>query len=107
VSAHSISKPFTVTFVKPAVPRVLPAANPLSGARGSIPNNQYKIIIRKGGEAASGVPVVAVVRITMDIPAGMDSYSPAEIRGLASFLVGILDEESADLGDTLITGNVA
>jgi hypothetical protein len=106
-SAHSISKPFTVTFVKPPNPRVLPPANPISGLRGSIPTNQYKVIIRKGADVAAGVPAVMVVRITIDVPAGMDSYSPAEIRAAASLLVGILDEESADFGDTLITGNVA
>jgi hypothetical protein len=37
----------------------------------------------------------------------MDSYSPAEVRAFASFLVGVLSEESADLGDTLVTGVVA
>jgi hypothetical protein len=107
VTAHSVSKPFTATFVKPANPRVLPPANPVSGLRGSIPTNQYKLIIRKGGDVASGVPSVAIARLTIDIPAGMDSYSPAEVRALCSFLVGILDEESADLGDTLVTGVVA
>ncbi len=104
VTANSLSSPFTATFYKPAAPKQLPAPNPVSGLRGAIPNNQYKLIIRKGGYAAAGVPVTAIVRITFDIPAGMDSYNPAEVRGLASFLVGLLSEESADLGDTLVTG---
>jgi hypothetical protein len=106
-TAHTISNPFTLTFVKPANSRVLPPQNPVSGLRGSIPNNQYKMIVRKGGYVASGVPAVAVFRGTWDIPAGMDAYSPAEIRAMASFIIGVLDEESADLGDTLVTGVVA
>lgn len=102
--ANSASIPFTSTFYKPAVIRQLPAANPISGARGSIPNNQYKWIIRKGGFAASGVPVTAIARLTIDVPAGMDSYNPDDVRALASYLVGQLSEESADLGDTLVSG---
>ncbi len=103
-TANSASSPFTATFYKPAAAKQLPAANPVTGLRGQIPNNQYKLIIRKGGYAAAGVPVTAIVRLTIDIPAGMDSYNPDEVRSLASFLVGVLSEESADLGDTLVTG---
>lgn len=103
-SANSISKPFTVTFYKPASPRVLPPANPLTGMRGSIPNNQYKLIIRKGGYADSGVPAVAVCRLTIDIPAGMDAYAPDDIKSMISFLVGVLNEESQDLAETVLTG---
>lgn len=103
-SANSISKPFTSTFFKPAVVKQLPAPNPLTGARPSIPSNQYKLIIRKGTEVASGVPATIVARLTVDVPAGADSYSPDDVRALASYLVGLLTEESADFGDTLVSG---
>lgn len=103
-TGNSASSPFTATFYKPATLTRIPTANPVTGLRGNIPNNQYKLIIRKGGFAASGVPVVAVARITFDIPAGMDSYNPDEVRALAAYAVGVLNEESADLGDTLVTG---
>lgn len=103
-TANSISSPFTSTFYKPVSPRSLPAANPLTGLRGSIPVNQYKLIVRKGGLASAGVPVTAVCRLTIDIPAGMDAYNPDEVRAMISFLVGVLSEESADLGDTVVSG---
>jgi hypothetical protein len=103
-TANTLSRPFTATFYKPAVVKQLPAANPLSGLRGAIPNNQYKLIIRKGGDAASGVPATAVIRLTIDVPAGMETYNPDEVRSLISFLVGILNEESSDLADTVLTG---
>lgn len=103
-TANSISKPFTATFYKPVVPKALPAANPSTGLRGSIPMNQYKLIIRKGGNVAADTPAVAVARLTFDIPAGMDSYNPDEVRSMVSFLVGLLNEESADIADTLLTG---
>lgn len=103
-TANSISSPFTATFYKPSAIKQLPAANPVTGLRGQVPNNQWKLIIRKGGNAASGVPVTAIARLTIDIPAGMDSYNADEVRSLCSFLVGILSEESADLGDSVVTG---
>jgi hypothetical protein len=102
-TANSASNPFTSTFYKPATLQKLPPPNPTTGLRGSIPNNQYKWVVRKGGLAAAGVPVTAIARLTIDIPAGMDSYNPDEVRALASYLVGTLNEESADLGDTLVT----
>lgn len=103
-SANSISKPFTFTFYKPATPRALPAPNPVTGLRGAIPNNQYKLIVRKGGLASADVPVTLVARLTIDVPAGMDSYNPDEVRAAMSLLVGLLSEESADLGDTVVSG---
>lgn len=103
-TANSASSPFTATFYKPAATKQLPAANPVTGLRGQIPTNQYKLIVRKGGYAAAGVPVTLIGRLTIDVPAGMDSYNPDEVRAFASFLVGLLSEESADFGDTLVTG---
>lgn len=103
-TANSASSPLTATFYKPAAFKQLPAANPVTGLRGQIPNNQYKLIIRKGGYAAAGVPVTAIVRVTWDIPAGMETYNPDEVRLLQSWLTGLMNEESADTGDTLVTG---
>ncbi len=103
-SANTISEPFTSTFYKPAGLKSLPAANALTGLRGAVPNNQYRLVVRKGGEAASGVPVVAIARLTIDVPAGMETFDPDNVRALVSYLIGLLTEESADLSDTLLTG---
>lgn len=102
--ANTASKPFTATFYKPSVMKSLPSPNPLTGARGSVPNNQYKLIVRKGGDCAADVPAVAIARLTIDVPAGMETYDADNVRALVSFLVGLLTEESADLADTLLTG---
>jgi hypothetical protein len=105
-TANTVSKPFSATFYKPAQVKTLPAANPITGLRGAVPNNQYKLIIRKGGYASADVPVTAICRLTIDVPAGMDSYNPDELKAMVSFLVGILNEESNDLAETLLTGVV-
>lgn len=106
VTANSISSPFTVSVWKPAVSKQIPAPNALTGLRGSIPMNQSKIIVRKGGNAASGVPVIAIFRGTWDIPAGMDSYEPAQVLAMQSFIEGLFSEEAGEWGQTLITGTL-
>lgn len=101
---NTASRPFTATFYRPAAISQLPAANPVTGKRGQIPNNEYKLIIRKGGFASSDTPCTAVARLSISVPAGMDSYNADEVKALVSFLVGLLNEESNDLADTLVTG---
>lgn len=103
-TANSVSSPFSATFYKPASLVRLPNANPLTGLRGSIPNNQWKLVIRKGSYAAADVPCQMTIRLLIDVPAGMDAYKPDDLRAGVSFLVGLLNEESADLGDTLVAG---
>lgn len=103
-TANTISSPFTATFFSPASPKALPSANPVTGLRGSIPFNKWKLVIRKGGEVAAGVPATAVCRVEWEIPAGMETYNPDNLRAFVSFLVGLLNEESADIGDTHVTG---
>jgi len=106
VVAHSISKPFTVTAVKPKVPKTLGPINSVTGVRnGTIPKNTHWIIIRKGVDCSSvDTNQLATVRVQIDVPAGADSYDANSVRAMISFLVGILSEESADLGDTVVTG---
>jgi len=106
-TANSASKPFTATFYKPTTLQALPAPNPRTGLRGAVPNNQYRLVIRKGGYAAADVPVQLTARLTIDVPAGMDSYNPDEIRSFVSYMVGLLTEECSDLAETLYTGVVA
>jgi hypothetical protein len=103
-TANTASSPFTATFHKPAPLKSLPAANPLTGLRASIPVNQYRLVIRKGCFVASGVPAQITGRVLIDLPAGVESYNPDEVRAFTSYLVGLLNEESADLADTLLTG---
>lgn len=106
-TANSASRPFTATFYKPVVLRTLPPLNIATGQPSrQIPMNQYKLVVRKGGLCASSVYGTSVFRGIWDIPAGMESTSPDEIRALISFLGGLLTEEATDIVDTLLTGVV-
>lgn len=101
-TANSASSPFTSTFYKPTAPKGLPTKN-ANGSRGAIPKNQYKLVIRKGGLVDADTVETLVARLTIDVPAGMEVYSPNEVNAFVSYLVGLLNEESNDLAETLRT----
>lgn len=105
VSTHSVSSPFTGTMFRPRVYKVLGNPNPSTGVISNVPNNTYKVICRKGMLPLAGQPIkTALFTLTMDIPAGADTASPAEIRGALSFMFGLLSQQSSGIGDTEISG---
>lgn len=104
VTVHSVSSPFTVTFIRPKVLKLLPAPNS-NGQYANIQNNTYRFLVRKGvTPAANNAPRVATVDVTISIPAGSDTYDSANVRALLSAAIGTLNQVSAGVGDTVVTG---
>jgi hypothetical protein len=104
VDVHGASKPFTVTFSRPAQVRSAPVVNPVTGVMGNSPRNVYTALVRKG--VAPGVsqnPQVMTLRCDLSVVAGADLVEPEDIRAALSLLIGSLTQQSAGLGDTLIT----
>lgn len=105
VRAHSVSDEFSVTVVKPKSMKVLQAFNTLLPQSFRPVYNRYWIIVKKGGIPATGlVSVPQVVRIPIDISAGVDANDAPNMRALISLTVGVLNQISAGLGDTLANG---
>lgn len=105
VSVHSVQSPFTITFVRPKAFKVLGKTNPVTGLLPNVPKNSWKVIVRKGAIPLAGQPAsLLVVTCTIDVPAGADTASPAEIRAAISLLVGALTQQSAGSGDSLVSG---
>jgi len=105
VDAHSISSPFTITAVRPASFRMLSTVNPVTGMLSSVPRNTWKIITRKGVVPLSGQPASPlVIRTVIEVPAGGDTANPEDIRAALSLHVGALWQQSAGIGDSLVTG---
>jgi len=105
VRTHSVSDPFTVTFIRPKNPRALPNPNSVTGKYATVPKNTYGIIVRKGvNYAVNNAPDICVARLYVDVPAGADAYDPAQLRALMSLLSGILSQQASGVGDTLTTG---
>lgn len=105
VDTHSVSKPFTVTVYRPQQLKTLPPANPVTGIIKGIPVNTYKVIVRKGASpAANQSAAVASINCAINVPAGVDTYEPEDMRAMLSLLIGTLNQISAGLGDTCVSG---
>lgn len=105
VTVHSVQSPFTVTCVRPKVFKVLGKTNPVTGLLPNVPKNSWKIITRKGVVPLAGQPAsLMVITTTFDVPAGADTASPAEIRAALSLHFGAVAQQSAGVGDSLVSG---
>lgn len=107
VLVHSVGNPFTVSVFRPRALKALGGANPVTGIVASVPRNTYKIIVRKGVLPYTDGPYLpAVARLELDIPAGADFSDPENVRAMMSCLIGVLSNQSAGLGDTMINGTI-
>lgn len=105
VTSHSVSSPFTLTVFRPKAYRSIGQPNPVTGVVSNVPKNTHKIITRKGCVPLAGqLPQVANITTMLDIPAGTDVASPAELRAAISLHIGALQQVSAGLGDTVVSG---
>lgn len=105
VDAHSVSRPFTVTIMRPKTFKSLPVVNPVTGALPNVPRNVYKLITRKGVTPLSGQSShTMLVETIIHVPAGADTADAANVRAALSAHAGALWDQSSGIGDTLISG---
>lgn len=105
VTTHSIASPFTVTFIRPKNFKSLGQPNPVTGRLPSVPSNSFYIVVRKGVTPLANQPAKPlVVRISVDCPAGADTYDAANVRAALSLAFGIVNQQSAGVGDTVVSG---
>jgi hypothetical protein len=105
VRTSSAGDPFTATIRKDKAYKALPPKNPVNGSYGNVPLNKTEILLRKGVKIDStGTIRVMNIRVIAEIPAGSEVNDAINIRANLSFAVGLLTEESADLGDSLVSG---
>jgi hypothetical protein len=91
--------------VRPKVFKALPKTNPVTGALPSVPKNVHFIKVVKGAIPLAGQPSSQLtIRCQIEVPSGADVADAANLRAAVSLLVGALNQISAGLGDTLVTG---
>lgn len=104
-SSSSPSKPFTITLSRPTSLRVLTAVDPVTGVLRSVPRNVYVIRVRKGVTPLAGQsPVPMQIVTSIEVPAGADTADAPNIRAALSLMIGSLNQISASIGDTAVTG---
>lgn len=105
VTTHSVASPFTSTFVRPRAFKALGQPNPVTGRVANVPRNTYRLITRKGVLPLAGQPCQNLMITTIiEVPAGSDLADPANVRAALSAHIGILSQQSAGIGDTVVTG---
>lgn len=104
VRTHSVSDPFTIAGGRPTSLRSLPPLNG-NGQLSSVPRNTYFVITRKGVNVmANQPPVTMLIKTTIEVPAGSDSYDSANVRAALSAHIGALSQQSAGVGDLAAMG---
>lgn len=105
VTTHTPASPFTWTYWRPKVIKMLPPIG-INGEYSNVPLNKNTIVVRKGVTvAANQPPRVMTVRIEIETPAGAESYDAPNVRAALSLAIGALSQQSAGIGDT-VTSNI-
>jgi len=104
VDANTVTKPFTLTVVRPKVFKPRPS----NALNGNGPQNTYKVITRKGVITNSylGITAVANITTTISVPAGSEADDPNSIRALVSAHIGFLSDQSSNVSIMAVTGNM-
>lgn len=105
VTTHNASSPFLVNFIRPSKYNGIPLLNSATGLPRVKPaKNVHKAIVLKGCTPVTGYIDTAYVRIEVGIPAGAETNDAPNIRGMMSMAIGTLNQISAGLGDSLVSG---
>jgi hypothetical protein len=106
VDVSSASRPFSLLAQRPANVRLLPALN-ANGVLPNVPVNSYSLNTRKGVTVLAGqASVNASMKSTINVPAGSDLADPSNLRAMISAHIGALQQMSAEIGETSLTGEV-
>lgn len=105
VDVNTVSKPFSISFFRPAVLRTLPQANPVTGIVKNVPVNSYKLITRKGvNPSANQASMTARITTVIDVPAGSDTYEPEDLKAMISAHFGVGYAQASGIADTVLSG---
>lgn len=105
VDVNSVARPFTITIVRPKTFRLLGQPNPVTGVVSNVQMNRWKFITRKGVTPLSGQSSkTALITTTIEVPAGSDSADADNLRAALSAHIGALNNQSANLGNSLESG---
>lgn len=105
VDVNTVSKPFSISFFRPAVLKTLPQANPVTGVIKNVPMNTYKLITRKGVQpAVNQTNMTARITTIIEVPAGSDTYEPEDLRAMLSAHFGVGWAQASGIADTVVSG---
>lgn len=103
VTVHSAQSPFICAFYRPSSIKTI-VTGP-DGTVKSVPVNKFTYLTKKGATPGLGIPVGSVlIRTEITVPAGAEAYDAPNVRAALSAHVGLLNQQSAGIGDTIVSG---
>lgn len=106
VVISSASIPFTSEFRAPKQIRTLQPLNG-NGALPNVPINVWSLDTFKGVVPLAGQPAFrGYVKTQFGLPAGADTADKANFLAALSFHIGLLWEQSNEIGDSIIAGTL-
>jgi len=105
VRVHSSTDQFTITSWRPKVFQVLGKPNPTTNVIKYVPFNKFRVLTRKGTIPLAGqAAVVSSVDTVVSVAAGADTADAPNVRAMQSLHYAALNQQSAGIGDTTISG---
>lgn len=103
-SGTSASRPWTIMAYRPQNIRALQSVDTNNVLR-VVPFNSYGILVRKGLTPLAGqASRTAQFRAEFAMPAGADVADQANVKAAISSFIGVLNQQSSGIADTLVTG---
>jgi len=106
VESNVIGNPFQSSFFSPPSPVGTPTLSATTGQPVRVPHNVSQLVTRKGLEVAAGYRYPGNITTNFNIPGGAEIKDPESVRAMLSLHIGLLNQLSASLGDSLIDGTV-
>lgn len=107
VTTHSVGSPFTLSMWRPLTLQIVSFFNSFTGFTKKNPKNSYKVITRKGVTPVAGAAVeVALCTVTIEVPAGAESYDAVNVKALLSAAFGATWATAQGISDTAATGTL-
>jgi hypothetical protein len=80
--------------------------NPLTGRLASVPTNKYTVVTRKAVLPLADHPhATMIIRTEIVVPTGADTADPLSLKAGLSAHIGLLNDQSANIGDSLLVGS--
>lgn len=105
VTVHTAGDVFTISVFKPLAYKMAQFVSTTVFRKP--PRNTYKVIVRKGVTVNVNFPKdMAMIQLSVDVPAGAESIDSANLRAMTSLAIGALSQQSAGFGDTIIQNSI-
>lgn len=108
VSPNSLGKPFTISWFRPAVIKIVTVA--IGSAFGLIanpPRNQWKLVVRKAMNINNlGGYAMGNATVTFDIPVGAIDTHEESVEALVSALMGALSQAPSQFVSDIKSGGL-